>query len=92
MVAFLNPKVAVFFIALFSQVIGPDTSPLAKLVYALTAMVIDMAWYLLVAWSFSNPRWLQKLQEHAVWLERLFGVVLLALALRLVYVNLVIGG
>lgn len=83
LVVFLNPKVAVFFIALFSQVIGDETSTLEKLAYAATALVIDMAWYVIVAWSFSNPRWLGKLQKNAVWLERIFGVILIALALRL---------
>ncbi len=83
LVAFLNPKVAVFFIALFSQVIGSDTSWLEKLIYAATAMFIDMAWYAIVAWSFSNPRWLGRLQRNAVWIERSFGVILIALAMRL---------
>ncbi len=85
MIVFLNPKIAVFFIALFSQVIGPDTPLAARLAYAATAMVIDGAWYLLVAWGFSSPAWLPRLQARAVWLERLFGVVLLALAARLVW-------
>ena len=83
LVVFLNPKVAVFFIALFSQVIGSDTSWLEKLAYAATAMFIDMGWYIIVAWSFSNPRWLGYLQRNVVWLERVFGVILIALAVRL---------
>ncbi len=91
LVVFLNPKIAVFFIALFSQVIGPDTSLLAKLAYAATAMVIDAAWYLLVAWLFSNPRWLERLQARAVWFERLFGAILIALAARLI-IETVMGG
>jgi threonine/homoserine/homoserine lactone efflux protein len=83
LVVFLNPKVAVFFIALFSQVIGNETSWLDKLAYASTAMLIDMGWYIIVAWSFSNPRWMGRLQANVVWLERIFGVILIALALRL---------
>jgi threonine/homoserine/homoserine lactone efflux protein len=83
LVVFLNPKVAVFFIALFSQVIGSETTWLEKLAYAATALFIDMAWYMIVAWSFSNPRWLGYLQRNVVWLERIFGVILIALALRL---------
>jgi len=83
LIAFLNPKIAVWFIALFSQIIGPDTSVLAKTLYAATAWFIDTVWYLLVAWLFSNPRWLHRLQAKAVWLERLFGIILLALAARL---------
>jgi len=89
LVVFLNPKVAVFFIALFSQVIGTETSWLEKLAYAATALFIDMGWYMIVAWSFSNPRWLGRLQQNVVWLERLFGVVLIALAVRLLAGGLV---
>lgn len=88
MIVFLNPKIAVFFIALFSQVIGPETSLPARLGYAATAMIIDAGWYLLVAWLFSTPAWLPRLQAHAVWLERLFGAILLALAARLVWQTL----
>lgn len=84
LVVFLNPKIAVFFIALFSQVVGLDTSFVAKLGYAATAMIIDGTWYLIVAWLFSSPRWLKRLQQHTVWFERLFGAILLALAGRLV--------
>lgn len=89
LVVFLNPKVAVFFIALFSQVIGSETTWLEKLVYAATALFIDMGWYMFVAWSFSNPRWLGRLQRNVVWLERLFGVILIALAIRLLAGGLV---
>lgn len=83
LIVFLNPKIAVFFIALFSQVIGPETGLLARFGYAATAWSIDTAWYLVVAWLFSIPRWLAKLKRHTIWFERLFGIILLALAARL---------
>ena len=85
LIVFFNPKIAVFFIALFSQVIGPDTGLSARLGYAATAMIIDATWYLLVAWLFSTRALLPKLQARAVWLERLFGIVLLGLAARLAW-------
>eukprot|EP00003_Mantamonas_plastica_P019602 TRINITY_DN31909_c0_g1_i1.p1 TRINITY_DN31909_c0_g1~~TRINITY_DN31909_c0_g1_i1.p1 ORF type:complete len:207 (+),score=29.64 TRINITY_DN31909_c0_g1_i1:523-1143(+) len=84
LIAFFNPKVAVFFLALFSQVVGTDTSLLAKTGYATTALVIDTGWYLIVAWLFSNPKWLEALRRRAIWFERIFGAVLVALAGRLV--------
>ncbi|MFN2361646.1 MAG: LysE family translocator [Marinobacter sp.] len=84
LIVLLNPKIAVFFLALFSQVVGTDTSMLAKLGYAGTAMVIDAGWYLIVTWLFSSPRWLAMLRQKAVWFERLFGLVLLSLASHLV--------
>lgn len=83
MIVFLNPKIAVFFIALFSQVVGTDTTMAGKTIYASTAMVIDGLWYIAVAWLFSNPRWLGMLQAKAVWLDRLFGIILIGLAGKL---------
>jgi len=89
LVVFFNPKVAVFFIALFSQVIGSETTLLEKMAYAATALFIDMGWYMIVAWSFSNPRWLGHLQQNRVWLDRIFGVILIILAIRLLAGGLV---
>lgn len=83
LIVFLNPQVAVFLIAVFSQVIGSHTNAMERLAYAGTAMFIDMGWYVMVAWLFSTPRWLHKLQKKSVWLERAFGVILIALAARL---------
>ena len=84
MVVFLNPKIAVFFIAIFSQVISTDTTVLGKIIYASTAMIIDGGWYVIVAWVFSNERWLEKIKRNAVWLDRCFGLILLGLAVQLV--------
>ncbi len=83
LVVFLNPKIAVFFIALFSQVIGSNSDWIVRLAYAATAMCIDAGWYAVVAWSFSNPRWMGRLQQNMVWIERIFGVILIALAARI---------
>jgi threonine/homoserine/homoserine lactone efflux protein len=88
LIAFLNPKIAVFFIALFAQVIGSETAWAARVLYAGTAWFTDTAWYLLVAWMFSTPRWLARLRRNAVWFERLFGLILLALAGRLLWETL----
>ncbi|KMQ75837.1 LysE family translocator [Marinobacter subterrani] len=84
LIAFFNPKIAVFFLALFSQVVGTDTSLLGKFGYAATALVIDTSWYLIVAWLFSNPKWLALLRQKAVWFERIFGAILVGLAGRMV--------
>lgn len=84
LIVFLNPKIAVFFIALFSQVIGPSSHWLERGLYAGTAWFIDTAWYLVVAVMVTHPRWLSSLKKHAVWFDRAFGVILLALAAKLV--------
>lgn len=88
LIAFLNPKIAVFFIALFSQVIGSDTPTWGRIGYAATVWIMDTLWYLIVAWLFSTPRWLAALRHNAIWFERLFGVILLGLAGRLLWETL----
>ena len=72
-----------FFLALFSQVIGSETNGLEKSIYAVTAMLIDMVWYIIVAQLFSNPKWWDRLRRNSVWIERSFGVILIALAMRI---------
>lgn len=81
LMAFLNPAAFVFFFALFSQLVTAATPLPAKLAYALTATCIDMGWYVSVAWLFSRPAWLARLERHALLMERLFGVLLLGTAL-----------
>jgi threonine/homoserine/homoserine lactone efflux protein len=84
LMACLNPKAAIFFFALFSQIVGPETPLIAKLIYAFTAMLIDMGWYISVAWLFSRPKWLKYLQHYSHSLERVFGIILIALAAKII--------
>ncbi|MDF1837031.1 MAG: LysE family translocator [Planctomycetota bacterium] len=48
-IAFLNPKVAVFFLALLGSFIPKDAGALEGVGVAVLAMAIDAAWYVLVA-------------------------------------------
>lgn len=82
LVALGNPKLILFFIALLSQFVNPDMSLTAKALIVATAMVIDGGWYVLVAMALSHSTVLPWLQAHAHWINRLTGVLLLGLALR----------
>ncbi|WP_319783008.1 LysE family translocator [Oceanisphaera sp. IT1-181] len=84
MVAFLNPQLAIFFVALFSQFVHADTDWQQSLIMMLTAGGIDGAWYVLVALVLSRGPVLVWLKEKSVWLDRLSGVVLLGLAIKVV--------
>ncbi len=78
-IALLNPKIAVFFLALFSQFVAPETSLRDSAILALTAMSIDGAWYLLVALAFSG-RAVATLRRRQQLLGRVTGVLLLSVA------------
>ncbi|MGB5856335.1 MAG: LysE family translocator [Oceanisphaera sp.] len=85
MVAFLNPQLAIFFVALFSQFVHADTDWQQSSIMMLTAGGIDAAWYVLVALVLSRGPVLAWLKAKSIWLDRLSGIVLLALALKVVW-------
>lgn len=82
LISMLNPKLALFFMALFSQFVHADQSAMAQWVLVLTATLVDGAWYTLVALLLSQPRMLKALRRRAGLVERITGAILLGLAIR----------
>jgi threonine/homoserine/homoserine lactone efflux protein len=80
LVAFLNPKILAFFIAIFSQFIEPGLPPGDRLAVALLAGTIDASWYMLVATAIAGTPLLDALRRHAQGIDRAVGSVLLLLA------------
>lgn len=87
MISLLNPKIGLFFIALFSQFIHPEVGLAGKLATVLTPLITDGLWYTIIALTLSQPKILAFLRQKAVWVDRLSGIVLIALALRILWVN-----
>ena len=81
LIALSNPKIAVFFAALFSQFIQPQTTLTEKLIIAATAALIDALWYVLVAISLSRLAFTQRFQGQASLLNKVFGAILVVLSL-----------
>lgn len=84
MVAFLNPQLAVFFIALFSQFVHADTGWREGGIMMLTAGGIDAIWYVLVALVLSRGPVLAWLKAKSFVIDKVSGLVLLGLALKVV--------
>lgn len=82
MVSLLNPKLAFFFIALFSQFVSAELALAEKLLMTGTAAVIDAIWYVIVALALSHSKVLDKLQSKSATIDKISGVILLGLALR----------
>jgi threonine/homoserine/homoserine lactone efflux protein len=82
LMAFLNPKLAVFFVALFSQFVQANAPLTEKTLMALLAALIDTIWYVLVALALSHSAVLEKLRSRMQLLDRLFGIVLIGVAAR----------
>ncbi|MFH7564917.1 LysE family translocator [Oceanimonas smirnovii] len=84
MVAFLNPQLAIFFVALFSQFVRADTGWQQGGIMMLTAGGIDALWYVLVALLLSRGPVLGWLKARSGVIDKLSGLVLLALAIKVV--------
>ena len=84
-VAFLNPKLAIFFLALFSQFLDVDATLMTKVIMVLTMGVIDASWYCGVSLLLAQPAILPRLQQAEPVINRLFGIILIGLAIRIVW-------
>lgn len=87
-VAFLNPKLAIFMLALFSQFVDADADFTTGTILVATATLIDGCWYSVVTLLLSQPRFLSGLQRRAALIDRLFGGLLLALGLSILILTL----
>ncbi len=81
----LNPKVTLFYLVLFTQVIEPGTPLSARAVYGLTAVALAFGWYGLVALFVSHRAVRDRFHAAAHWIERATGAILVALGLRLAF-------
>ena len=81
LVALLNPKVAVFFTAIFSQFLAPHQPLVMRAQMAATAWVVDSFWYMLLAVLFGMPFMLRGFRAFAPRLNILMGAGLMVLAL-----------
>ena len=83
MIAFLNPKILVFLVAVFSQFIDPEMTNPGRFIMAIVAGIIDTTWYVLVAAVLAGTSIVDKLRANAVIIDRSIGTVLLMLAILL---------
>lgn len=84
MISFLNPKLAIFFLALFSQFVDDTAIWQQNIIMVATVTGIDTLWYCLVALVLSHSIMLEKLRTNVHIIEKLSGIVLLAIACRVV--------
>ncbi len=83
LISFLNPKIAVFFLALFSQFVNTESTLTTKLLMALLATLCDVIWYVIVACIAGHGKILPALRKRALLVNRLCGGLLIIVALRI---------
>jgi RhtB (resistance to homoserine/threonine) family protein len=78
-----NPKATMFFLALFTQILSPNLSLAASLVYGATCVMITAIWFSGVAMVLTIPAIRSRFFGYSKWVDRICGGVLIALGLRL---------
>ena len=84
-IAFLNPKIAVFFVAIFSQFIVPSLDWFDKSFIVITASIIDTFWYILVATILTGDWIVSRMELYSKFLDRLMASFLFLIALGLLF-------
>ena len=85
MISILNPKILIWFAAIYSQFIQIESTIFTSTILILTASVIDGAWYVIVAFVVTSyglkDFFLQKRNK----IQKISGVVLIFIAILLLY-------
>ncbi|MBK5967332.1 MULTISPECIES: LysE family translocator [Thiorhodovibrio] len=84
LIAFLNPKLAIFMLALFAPFVSADQSLAAKAVLVLTIGGIDALWYSLVVLVVVRGGLLPLLARNAARVARFYALLLVAFAVLIV--------
>ena len=84
MIAFLNPKILVFFVAVFSQFIHSELTNIDRTIIVMVAGVIDTFWYVFVAMLLAGSNFVDKIKKYSVWIDRFTGVLLIGLSLAII--------
>ncbi|NMT56775.1 lysine transporter LysE, partial [Vibrio parahaemolyticus] len=76
--------IALFFIALFSQFVALGNDLSNQMIIVATPFVVDGLWYTFITLVLSSSKVVDRIRSKAVLIDRLSGVVLMLLALRVV--------
>ena len=79
-IAFFNPKIALFLVAVLAQVLKPGMTIETKVAVGLLGMFIDTTWYLIVALALTGTPALETLRNNSLIVNRVTAVVLWAFA------------
>ena len=84
-IAFFNPKIALFLVAILAQVLEPGMGTGTKLVIGLLGMSIDMGWYLIVALVLTGTGAIDWLRLRGRLIYRITAIALWIFAASVLY-------
>ena len=81
--AILNPKVLIWFIAIYSQFMSPNNELVFNFILIITAGIVDMSWYCLLVFFVVTARLLPIIQDKIHIFQRTIGSIFIAIGLAL---------
>jgi threonine/homoserine/homoserine lactone efflux protein len=85
MIAIINPKILIWFTAIYSQFIDINASLLNKTILVLTPSIIDAIWYSLVAILVTGYGLKEILNKNKFIIQKIIGGLLILIAFSLIY-------
>jgi len=81
----LNPKASLFFLSLFTLVIGPNTGTTTLVIISGILIFDTMLWFSLVAIFFTQKRVRIVFNRYQKWFNKLFGALLIGIGLKIAF-------
>ncbi len=78
----LNPKATLFFLAIFSQIISPQTPFIWQAVYGLTCSLMVTIWFSAVTMVLTHKHVQAVFLKATKWIDRVCGAMLIALGVK----------
>jgi threonine/homoserine/homoserine lactone efflux protein len=82
----LNPKIIIFILALLSQYIEDNSGIKSYLYYGFILVLVQIFWFGSVAMLFSSKKLRNKIYGVSHWIERVSGITLILLSLKLLFI------
>jgi len=83
LIVFLNPKIAAFFLAIFSQFLNAASNLESKFIMVATATVVDGLWYILLTFAIAVPKFTNFVKISEKKIEFSLGFLLLIFSIVL---------
>ncbi len=84
-IAIINPKILIWFTAIYSQFIDINATFLNKTILVLTPSIIDTVWYSLVAILVTGYGLKEILNKNKFVIQKIIGILLIIISFSLIY-------
>ena len=82
-ISILNPKIFVWFVAIYSQFMSVDNNLILNATLVITAGVVDTVWYILLVYLVTSGMIFGRIKKNYRMIEKIIGVLFIILSIGL---------